>query len=167
MIKTHTRIKSCHNSCQSLRRHPTEIIYFISTKFLPPYSYLLNDLEVLSADVQNASINARTEEKVYTTAGSEFGTNEGRPAIKVHALYGLKSSGARWRDHLAAILIQAGFRTSKAGPDVWMCKAHKSSGFTYWEYVLCYVDDILAISFLILAFHSGDIVARYPNFFRL
>jgi hypothetical protein len=106
----------------------------------------LNDLEVLSADVQNASINARTEEKVYTTAGSEFGTNEGRPAIKVHALYGLKSSGARWRDHLAAILIQAGFRTSKAGPDVWMCKAHKSSGFTYWEYVLCYVDDILAIS---------------------
>jgi len=57
---------------------------------------------------------------VYTTAGPEFGSDAGRPAIIVRAIYGLKSSGARWRDHLATILMQTGFRNSKADPDVWM-----------------------------------------------
>jgi hypothetical protein len=105
----------------------------------------LNDIDVLGADVQNAYINAETNEKVYTTAGPEFGSNEGRPAIIVHALYGLKSSGAQWRDHFAKILKQLGFKNSKADPDVWMHKAKKPNGFFYWEYVLCYVDDILVI----------------------
>jgi hypothetical protein len=80
----------------------------------------LNGLVIIGADVQNAYINARTKEKVYTTAGPEFGSNAGRPAIIVRALYGLKSSGARWRDHFAAILTQVGFTSSKADPDVWM-----------------------------------------------
>jgi len=106
----------------------------------------LNNLDVLGADVQNAYINAKTEERVYTTAGPEFGSNRCRPAIIVRALYGLKSSGARWQDHLAAILKELGFKNSKADPDVWMCKATKHDGLKYWEYVLCYVDDILVIS---------------------
>jgi len=55
----------------------------------------LNGLEILGADVQNAYVNARTSEKVYTTAGPEFGSDEGRPAIIVRALYGLNISGAR------------------------------------------------------------------------
>ena len=65
----------------------------------------LNDLDVLSADVQGAYLNAPTKEKVYTTAGLEFGADTvGRPVLIVRALYGLKSSGARWRDHMAATL---------------------------------------------------------------
>lgn len=91
----------------------------------------LNDLQVMGADVQSAYINAKTGERVYTTAGPEFGSNEGRPGIIVRALYGLKSSGARWRDHLATILVQAGFRNSKADPDVWMRKAqNQADSFT-------------------------------------
>ena len=31
-------------------------------------------------------------------------------------------------------------------PDLWMSKATKPDGDTYWEYVLIYVDDILVIS---------------------
>jgi hypothetical protein len=106
----------------------------------------LNGLDILGADVQNAYINAKTNEKVYTTTGPEFGSNAGRPAIIVRALYGLKSSGARWRDHLANILKQLGFKSSLADPDVWMRKAMKPGGFEYWEYALCYVDDILVVS---------------------
>jgi len=106
----------------------------------------LNDLDIIGADVQNAYINAKTDKRVYTTAGPEFGDDEGRPAIIVRALYGLKSSGAGWRDHFASILSQLGFQSSKADPDVWMRKAKKPSGDGYWEYVLCYVDDVLAIS---------------------
>jgi hypothetical protein len=94
----------------------------------------LNGLELLGADVQNAYINALTKEKVYTMAGLEFGSNSGRPAIIVRALYGLKSSGARWCDHLASILRQEGFKSSLADADVWLRKARKPCGFVYWEY---------------------------------
>jgi len=106
----------------------------------------LNDLDILGADVQNAYINAKTSEKVYFIAGPEFGSNQDRPCIIVRALYGLKSSGARWRDHMAAILRELGFISSKADPDVWMRKGRKPCGFLYWEYALCYVDDILVLS---------------------
>jgi hypothetical protein len=107
----------------------------------------LNDLSVLAADVQNAYLNAPTKEKVYTTAGLEFGPeNKGRPVLIVRALYGLKSSGARWRDHMANTLRDAGFKGCLADPDVWMKPNMKPCGFAYWEYVLCYVDDVLVLS---------------------
>jgi hypothetical protein len=106
----------------------------------------LNYLDLVGADVQNAYINAPTKEKVYTTTGLEFGSNAGRSAIIVRALYGLKSSGARWHDHLASILRNEGFQSSLADPDIWMRKATKPSGLVHWEYLLAYVDDILVIS---------------------
>jgi Reverse transcriptase (RNA-dependent DNA polymerase) len=107
----------------------------------------LNDLEVLAAEVQNAYLNAPTKENVYTIAGLEFGPeNVGRPVMIIRALYGLKSSGARWRDHMAATVREAGFINCKADPDVWMRPAVKADGDKYYEYILCYVDDLLVIS---------------------
>ena len=107
----------------------------------------LNDLEVLSADVQNAYLYAPTKERVYTIAGPEFGgTNVGRPVLIVRALYGLKSSGARWRDHMAQTLRDGGFQSCLADPDVWMKPRVKPNGDKYWEYILCYVDDLLVVS---------------------
>lgn len=47
----------------------------------------LNDLEVLSADVQNAYLNAPTKERMWTRAGLEFGkAKAGRPALIKRAL---------------------------------------------------------------------------------
>ncbi len=54
----------------------------------------LNDLEVKVRDVLKAYITAPVKEKVWTILGPEFGHDAGRSAIIVHALYGLKSSGA-------------------------------------------------------------------------
>jgi hypothetical protein len=49
----------------------------------------LNDLDVLSADIGNAYLNARAREKIYVICGPEFGDqNIGRKAIIVRALYG-------------------------------------------------------------------------------
>ena len=62
------------------------------------------------------------------------------------ALYGLRSSGAAFRAHLAETLYDIGFVPTRADPDVWRWPAIKEDGFEYYEYVLCYVDDILAIS---------------------
>ena len=47
---------------------------------------------------------------------------------------------------MAATLREAGLQSCKADPDVWMREAVKDNGDLYWEYVLVYVDDVLAIS---------------------
>jgi hypothetical protein len=54
----------------------------------------LNDLSVLSCDIQNAYLTAKCREKIWTRAGPEFGSDQGKVMIIVRALYGLNSSGA-------------------------------------------------------------------------
>jgi len=68
-------------------------------------------------------------------------------AMIVHkAVYGLKSSGAAFRAHLAASLTAMNFENTRADPDVWRRKARKPSGQAYWELVFVYVDDLLCMS---------------------
>jgi hypothetical protein len=106
----------------------------------------LNGLDILAADIGNAYLNADTREKVYTTAGKEFGSREGCTIIIVRALYGLKTSGAAFHAHLAQSLRDLGYVTTLADNDVWMREAVKPDGFKYYEYLLVYVDDILCVS---------------------
>ena len=106
----------------------------------------LNGLEILACDILNAYLTAPCREKFYCVAGPEFGSDRGKTMLVTRALYGLKSSGAAFRSFLADHLHDMGFRSSFADPDVWMRPAVKDDGFKYWEYVLCYVDDLLAIS---------------------
>ena len=106
----------------------------------------LNDLNVSACDIQNAYLTADCREKIWFRAGPELGSEEGSIMIIKKALYGLKSSGAAFRAHLAETLYDIGFKPSKADPDFWMRPAVKPDGFKYYEYVLCYVDDLLAIS---------------------
>ena len=62
------------------------------------------------------------------------------------ALYGLNSSGAAFFSLIAETLHELNYVPSKADPDVYMQPAVKPNGFEYYEYVLCYVNDILSIS---------------------
>jgi len=113
----------------------------------------LNGLDILAADIGNAYLQAPVREKVHTTAGLEFGPSRvGQTVIIVRAMYGLKSSGAAWHAHLSETLYSMGFKPSLADPDVWYKAACKEDGFEYYEYILVYVDDILAIS------HSPKII---------
>jgi hypothetical protein len=105
----------------------------------------LNDLEVKSADIMNAYITAPTKEKIWTTLGPEFGNDEGKKAIIVRALYGLKSSGAAFRNHLAECMYNLGYKSCLADPDLWYKPEAKPDGTEYYSYILCYVDDILVI----------------------
>ena len=106
----------------------------------------LNDLDILSADISGAYLNANAAEKVYTIAGKEFGSDkEGRVVVITRALYGLRSSGKAWRDHMAATLRDHGYSSCKADPDVWMKPRTKPDGFKYWSYILVYTDDILIV----------------------
>ena len=85
----------------------------------------LHGVDIMAADVGNAYLNAPCREKVYCIAGPEFGSDEGRTAIIVRALYGLKSRGAAWRAHMAQTMHDIGFLPSKGDPDVWMRAATK------------------------------------------
>lgn len=107
----------------------------------------LNGLDVHSCDIKNAYLTADCREKITTTAGPEFGPElNGKLMIIRKALYGLKSSGAAFRAHLADHIYAMGFVPTRADPDVWFRPAVKENGFKYYEYILCYVDDILTIS---------------------
>ena len=105
----------------------------------------LNGLNVRACDIQNAYLTAPCREKIWTVAGPEFGSEAGKNMLVVRALYGLKSSGASYRSFFADMLYEIGFTPSMADPDVWMRPAMKANGFKYWEYILCYVDDVLCI----------------------
>jgi hypothetical protein len=106
----------------------------------------LNDIDITMADVGNAYLNADCREKIWTVAGTEFGSNKGSVMIITKALYGLKTSGAAWRALFAETLTDLGYNSSRADPDVWLRAATKPNGFEYYEMVLVYVDDILHLS---------------------
>ena len=106
----------------------------------------LNGLKVMACDIQNAYLTADCREKIWTIAGPEFGSEAGTIFIVKKALYGLKSAGAAFQSLLADTLMDTGYRPTKANPDVWLRPAVKPNGFEYYELVLCYVDDILAMS---------------------
>ena len=63
----------------------------------------LNDVEVKTADIENAYITAPCAEKIYTVLGPEFGPDAGKRAFVVRALYGLKSAGASFRNILLIV----------------------------------------------------------------
>ena len=107
---------------------------------------IVNDLNILTADVGNAYLNAKTTEKYYVIAGAEFGPDEGKRALIVRALYGLKSSGAAWHAHFSETLTALKFEPCRADFDVWKRPAIKKNGEPYYEYVLVYVDDLIHVS---------------------
>ena len=97
----------------------------------------LNKLELWATDIGNAYLEAYTSEKVYIIGGPEFGELEGHLLLISKALYGLRSSGARWHDKFADTMRELNFFACKAEPDIWMRK----NGDVY-EYIAVYVDDL-------------------------
>jgi hypothetical protein len=97
----------------------------------------LNGLQVEAANVGNAYLEAYTKEKLYIVADPEFGDREGHAMIIVKALYGLRTSGARFHEKFADTLHSMHFFPCKADPDVWM----KDCG-SHYEYVCVCIDDL-------------------------
>lgn len=81
-------------------------------------------LELWAVDVGNAYLKASTKERVYIIAGPEFGERKGHTMLIKKALYGLRTSGARWHEHFADTLHNLGFEPSKADSDIWMRACH-------------------------------------------
>ncbi|KAL7555621.1 hypothetical protein ACA910_007032 [Epithemia clementina (nom. ined.)] len=116
-------------SLQSLR-----IVMFLSE---------LNALKLWGADIGNAYLEAYTEEKIFIVAGPEFGERKGHILIISKALYGLRTSGARWHDRLFDVMRDMGFSPSKNDPDIWM---RLSKDGEVYEYIAVYVDDLAIVA---------------------
>lgn len=80
----------------------------------------------------------------------------------VRALYGLKSAGAAFRNHLASCLSHLGYESSRGDPDVWFRAATKVTKEEYYEYLFVYTDDILAIGV-----DPKDVLTRLNRYFSL
>jgi hypothetical protein len=106
----------------------------------------LNGLDVMACDLENAYLNAPCVEKIWFKGGLECGSNKGKGCVVVHALYGLKSAGASWHATLAQALRDIGFVSTIADPNIWIQPAAHDDGYEYYEMLLVYVDDVLAIS---------------------
>ena len=66
--------------------------------------------------------------------------------IIFRALYGLKSAGESFQNHLAKCMQFMGYKICLADPDLWKSLMKiLSNDFEHDEYVLIYVDDFLAI----------------------
>ena len=99
----------------------------------------LNDMQVIAADVCNAYLNGKTKEKLYTQI--DYGKLRNKWLVIDKALYGLKTSAARWCDDISNTLFILGFSPSKADSEIWM-RARED----HYEYVAVYVDDLIIVS---------------------
>ena len=96
----------------------------------------VNNLKVIAADVCNAYLNGKTREKLYSQL--DYGKLKGKYLIIDKALYGLKTSAARWADAISETLYLLGFRASYADTEIWMRKNSDR-----YDYIAVYVDDLI------------------------
>ncbi|EJK65517.1 hypothetical protein THAOC_13609, partial [Thalassiosira oceanica] len=108
----------------------------------------LNDLKVLSCDIGNAYLNAPCKERIWFVAGPECGKHKGKVCKLKRALYGLKSSGASWREMFSNFIQEKlNFKPTTMDPDVYIRRATRADRTgDYYEYLLVYVDDVLVFS---------------------
>ena len=135
--KTDTPVGICYSSVVS--RDSVRLALLVAA---------LNDLDVFSCDIGNAYLNAKCREKIWFVAGLECGKSmQGKVMRLTRALYGLKSSGASWRQMFKEFIeSKLEFLPSRIDPDMYYRRNRKPNGEQYYELLLVYVDDILAIS---------------------
>jgi hypothetical protein len=68
-------------------------------------------LSCCACDIGNAFLYGKTKEKVYITAGLEFGPSlPDKNLIIDKSFYGLKTSAATLHDHSSELLLRLGFK---------------------------------------------------------
>ena len=82
--------------------------------------------------MQNEYLTEKSQEKIWTVSGPDFGNEQVKSMIVVRALYGLNLSGSYFIDLLADQLNDLGYRPSIDDPDVWIIPSDKPGGFMYY-----------------------------------
>ena len=72
----------------------------------------------MSVDLENAFIQAPCRKKIWFEGGIECGADYGKVCTVVHSLYGLNSASAAFWSSLAQTLLDLGYQSTKADPDI-------------------------------------------------
>jgi hypothetical protein len=93
----------------------------------------VEDLKVKMDDIYNVYLTSPVTEKVLTVLGPEFGDDDGKRALIARALYGLKSTGASFRNHLTECMKHLGWIPCRVDSDLWMkAETRNDGGVLYW-----------------------------------
>ena len=65
--------------------------------------------------------------------------------VITRALYCLKTSVKAWSEFFGKSLKKMGYTSYVANPNVWMKFQTNNDGYSYWSYMLVYIDDYLAV----------------------
>jgi hypothetical protein len=89
----------------------------------------------MMGDIENTYLTAPITEKVWTVLGPEIGEDAGKRALILRAPYGLKSTGAAFRNHMASCMDHLGRKPCLADRDLWMKEdTRPDDGVKYWAY---------------------------------
>jgi hypothetical protein len=101
----------------------------------------LNDVNVMMGDTENSYLTAPITERVWTVLGT------GKRTLIVRALYGLKSAGAAFRNHLASCMDNLGWKPCLADLYLWMKEETPTDdSVKYWAYILINVEYLMCAS---------------------
>ena len=93
-------------------------------------------------NVLNAYVMAPNKEMIWKMLGPEFGDKVVKSAITIRALYGLKSTGAPFREHHAQCMQDLWYDSCKTEVDMWWKpEIRLQDKFEFYSYNLCYVDE--------------------------
>ena len=106
----------------------------------------LHQTQVIDVDIRNDYLQSPTLEKHYIICVIEFGLeNVGKIALIFRDLYGGKSDGRDFWNHLQNCMVFWGFKSKGGDPDVFMHPATQKYGTLVHEYVLLYTYDCLVV----------------------
>ncbi|KAL7549949.1 hypothetical protein ACHAWF_013200 [Thalassiosira exigua] len=116
----------------------------------------LNVHDIFAYDIGNVYLNAPCKEHIRSVAGHECGHEmKGKVTKLVRALYGLKSSGASWRKMFKDFIeTHLELIPSRIDGDMYYKRNLKPNGTHFYELLLVYVADVLAIS------HDPEVIIK-------
>ena len=107
---------------------------------------VLNGFDVFAADIMNAYLQAPSSQRDYVICGAEFELEHvGKVALIHRELYGGKTAGRDFHNHLRTCMRHLNYTSCPADPDKWMCPTTKPDGSQYYFYILLYTDVALVI----------------------
>jgi hypothetical protein len=124
---------------------------------------MANNLKVITGDIGNAYLYAKSDLKTDVALGEEFNVFDSKiqehtiVAAAEKALYGLPTSANRWHAHLSDNLRAMGFKPTRFDPDVWLRLRDEKAGYYY---IGTHTDDLMIVA-QDASYHMSTIRDKY------
>ena len=106
----------------------------------------LDGLDLFTVNIRDVYIHAHSLKKYFIICGKDFSLdNIGKKVLIRRELYGGKSDGSYFRNHLCACMRHMYFMYFPSDPDVWMQPTNKNDGSEYYDYDILYTDGVIIV----------------------